>query len=813
MPRDPSHRPWNPAGGWQATPGQPIPRAARQPAANGLLLVMLLLVWFSPAVHRGLAAGAGGDPAPAPLALVALHPRRPRLRSALVLAVTGPEEALRRHIFVPQHFWQYVALHFGFGPPGTRITVGQFLWDLVATQVWLAVPVGLLAASLSVWNAERAAGGAEWSPFVRRRQRIDQRTRDRKTARLVARPRDHKLTAPALGIALDGDLRQLAPRPLRRPAGPAAGQGHGRGRRPRAPARPSPCCASPTWPGVLGRKVCFVDCKGTDPTLVPALIAAYRLGNPSARVGCWPDTAMDMWRGTPVQVASRLLAVEQFTEPFYQRVASAGLRLALTAPDMPPVDGSDELLRRLDVDELAALWEGRPLQLKDIEAIGDHLPGARLRYADFFAALAGAFDRGPLVATRTSTWPSSPSPPCCRKSEADAAMRVVLEDYGHYATGRKPREGEDALLVLDEFSALASGVDSAINLAERVRDVGVQVVVAAQSVEGLGDHRQAPRLLASCAGGIVVHQCPDPERLLALAGMVRILEHNWELDHYGPRGLRQGPHGGPAPDRPRAGPPGPARRSLGHPGRPVHPPARPATARRGAGAGRAGGHPSAGRRHHAAADGRGAGARSGSRPPSPWPAGSCAGPASGSAGGGSAPGGCPPRPAAVAGRAAPARTGAAMRSPAGTGLACGAARGNPAPATRTGRLPAGRAATWPPPASRALARSSRPCGTGLRPPLTRPSSRRPGETRSPGAGEEQRPTSRQEAGMRYACRTGYHSDAQAAGAPAAATPSCGRWTRRRTTSPHGRRGSRGPGAGPPGGDAPRHLDRRPADYA
>jgi hypothetical protein len=129
-------------------------------------------------------------------------------------------------------------------------------------------------------------------------------------------------------------------------------------------------------------------------------------------------------------------------------------------------------------------------------------------------------------------------------------MRVVLEDYGHYATGRKPREGEDALLVLDEFSALASGVDSAINLAERVRDVGVQVVVAAQSVEGLGDHRQAPRLLASCAGGIVVHQCPDPERLLALAGQARVLEHNWELDFYGPRGLAKARMG----ERPRIDP-------------------------------------------------------------------------------------------------------------------------------------------------------------------------------------------------------------------------------------------------------------------
>jgi hypothetical protein len=37
-----------PGHGWQATPGQPIPRAARQPAANGPLLVMLLLIWFSP---------------------------------------------------------------------------------------------------------------------------------------------------------------------------------------------------------------------------------------------------------------------------------------------------------------------------------------------------------------------------------------------------------------------------------------------------------------------------------------------------------------------------------------------------------------------------------------------------------------------------------------------------------------------------------------------------------------------------------------------------------------------------------------------
>ena len=77
-------------------------------------------------------------------------------------------------------------------------------------------------------------------------------------------------------------------------------------------------------------------------------------------------------------------------------------------------------------------------------------------------------------------------------------------------------------------------------------------------------------------------------------------------------------------------------------------------------------------------------------------------------------------------------------------LACGAAPGDPEPRTRTGRLPAGRAATSPPRVKGAA--RSRAARSALRPgPLTAPASRRPGETRSPGAGEEQRPTSRQEA--------------------------------------------------------------------
>jgi hypothetical protein len=586
-----------PGHGWHATPGQPIPRAARQPAANGLLLVMLVLVWFSP---LSIAAWLLGQ------AVILLQRRWHWWRFVVaalaaigvVLVVTGPQDAVRRHIFVPQHFWQYVALHFGFGPRGTEVTVGQFLHDLVATQVWLAVPVGLLAASLSVWNAERAAGGAEWSPFVRRRQRIDQRTRDRRTAQLLASPKGQKLTAPALGIALDGDLaswrqgRYVVPPAQLRGKAMAVVGAPGAG-------KTITLLRLAYLAGLLGRKVCFVDCKGTDPTLVPALIAAYRLGNPDARIGCWPEQAMDMWRGSPVQVASRLLAVEQFTEPFYQRVASAGLRLALTAPDMPPVDGSDELLRRLDVDELAALWEGRPLQLKDIEAIGDHLPGARLRYADFFATLAGAFDRGHWsyedVDLAVLTVPTLLS-----KSEADAAMRVVLG--GLRPLRHRPQTTTRRRRPADPGRVLRPGLGGGQRhqpgrAGPRRRRPGRRRrpvrrgpgrsppgPAAAGRLRRRGDRAAVPRSgAAHCLG----RPGAGPGAQLG-AGLLR------------PPRVRQGPDGGAAEDRPRGRPPGPAGRGLGHPGWPVHPPAGAAPAGRGPRADRAGSHSPVDRRHPAA---------------------------------------------------------------------------------------------------------------------------------------------------------------------------------------------------------------------
>jgi hypothetical protein len=62
------------------------------------------------------------------------------------------------------------------------------------------------------------------------------------------------------------------------------------------------------------------------------------------------------------------------------------------------------------------------------------------------------------------------------------------------------------------------------------------VVFGAQSPEGLGDERQQWRLLHTIGGGLVLHQSPNPEVLVGLAGTVRTPGQAWQLDGWGPAG-------------------------------------------------------------------------------------------------------------------------------------------------------------------------------------------------------------------------------------------------------------------------------------
>jgi hypothetical protein len=448
----------------------------------------------------------------------------------------GVPDLLRLHL----HPW-WLVLH-GYGI-GSLIT-----WPLtiLACQAPLGLPVGAMAGSLSVGRGEWLAAGAEWSPYSQRQALLAEVHAVRQVARATRRHHDptNPTLTPALGIAYPGGdlypwLRRrgrttevVIPAREQRLAMavlgiPGSGKTYTLLRRVWIAAR-------------AGMRVVFVDCKGTDPGLAWQVTCAYRLANPGAIVGFWPTQPLDCWRGDGMAIANRLLAVEDWAAEgggvYYRRMATLAIQLACTPPSGPPHNSGD-FLRRLDHKKLQQLWRGDPTAQADLEQLAADpqvLAGVRGRYSAFFRSLAGTADgRWALedVDLAVLTIPTIAS-----RTDADAAIRLVLEDLGHFATRRKARTGDDVLLVLDEFSAVQGGTDQAIHLAERLRDVGVPVIFGAQSPEGLGDERQQWRLLHTIGGGLVLHQLADPDRLVGLAGTVQTPEQAWQLDAWGPAG-------------------------------------------------------------------------------------------------------------------------------------------------------------------------------------------------------------------------------------------------------------------------------------
>jgi hypothetical protein len=448
----------------------------------------------------------------------------------------GLVDLLRLHI----HPWWLLTHGYGTGPLLTWPAV------IFACQAPLGIPVGVMVAALSVARGERLAAGAEWHPHSHRQALVAEVRAARQVTRATRRHREptNPAASPALGLAYPGgdlylwlrkrgqSVEVVIPAREQRLAMAVLGiPGSGK----------TVTLLRRVWIAArAGMRVIFLDCKGTDPGLAWQVTCAYRLANPAAVVGYWPTQPLDCWRGDGMAIANRLLAVEDWASEgggvYYRRMATLALQLACTPPSGPPRNSHD-FLRRLDLRKLQALWREDATARADLEQLAADpqvLAGLRGRYSAFFRSLAGKADgRWGLedVDLAVLTIPTIAS-----RTDADAAVRLILEDLGHFATRRKARTGDDALLVLDEFSAVQGGTEQAIHLAERLRDVGVPVVFGAQSPEGLGDERQQQRLLHTIGGGLVLHQTPDPDTLVALAGTVRVAEQAWQLDPWGPAG-------------------------------------------------------------------------------------------------------------------------------------------------------------------------------------------------------------------------------------------------------------------------------------
>ncbi len=247
----------------------------------------------------------------------------------------------------------------------------------------------------------------------------------------------------------------------------------------------------------------------------------------------FPNEPLDGWRGEPHELRGKLMEIVDYAQEgpaaWYRDLARVVVGLACEHPKGPP-RSSRELLARMDLQALRHA-HGETAELRTLSE--QQVNQVRLRFGAFFEQTRGALD-----GTEGWAWEETSAAylllDSLRLREETACLaRFLLEDFVHWFTSRK-RAGEWALLVVDEFSALA-GAAAMARCVEQARSFQTALVLVPQVVAGMGEPAEAERILGSVET-VVCHRVNTPEEIVALAG-------TREVTRYSARYTREGSTG------------------------------------------------------------------------------------------------------------------------------------------------------------------------------------------------------------------------------------------------------------------------------
>ena len=255
------------------------------------------------------------------------------------------------------------------------------------------------------------------------------------------------------------------------------------------------------------------------------------MGDAGRATRVFPNEPLDGWRGEPHEIRARLLEIVDYATDgpaaWYRDVAKAVIGLACNDPAGPP-RGSEQLLDRLDLEALMAAHG-------DVRALKGLRPGlidqVRLRYEAVLGETRGALDGD-------WGWEDTQAAYLLLDSlrlpeESKGLARFLFEDYAHYFTARK-RKADPCLLIVDEFSALASTPGMAGRV-EQARGFNAALVLAPQVVAGMGGALEAARILGSVQT-LVCQRMNTPDELVELAGTKLVQEYATRMTREGPTG-------------------------------------------------------------------------------------------------------------------------------------------------------------------------------------------------------------------------------------------------------------------------------------
>jgi hypothetical protein len=391
--------------------------------------------------------------------------------------------------------------------------LAQQCWPPIWSWWQWSLPVAPLAALNLLANRVRSAAELEEERFAREEQANAER--ERRARATVAKAPVNAGGAMVLGVPLDaGDLPWLKNNLFIYPADSMGRHGavigsSGMGKsetvlRLAAGARQT-----------YGWKVFFIDCKG-EQALQDRFVATMRAAG-AERIGVFPQQPLRGWQGDSVALLNRLLAVLDYTEPYYKDLTKMLLNLTLEAPGGSP-RSSQELLEGMVLARLRQRYAGRP-EVDEIDGLRPRDAAASYnRYRAFFKALGSGLDG---AADDEATWSFDTVDAgyilldgLTLKDQTASLGRYLIEDFAHYAARRKP-PAEKVLLIIDEYPVIAFSGAGTASLFEMVRFHGASIIVTGQSYAGMGEGFD--RILGA-AETLILHRCGDPDKLLPRAG-------------------------------------------------------------------------------------------------------------------------------------------------------------------------------------------------------------------------------------------------------------------------------------------------------
>lgn len=285
----------------------------------------------------------------------------------------------------------------------------------------------------------------------------------------------------------------------------------------------------------IGWDVHWIDGKA-DPDTRRAFLAAAAAAGVTARDGA--AEPIDGWRGGPDAVVNRLLATQEFTEPYYEGLARNVLRAAVG--DDPPRSLA-ELLDRIDKKVLVRAARGDRRTGELLHKLPDkEIDGVRFRYEGIAWAIGTMLDGNWSYEDVRASYIPVGRPE--NRTQAAEVGAFLMEDLLHWALARKPRDRR-ALVIVDEFSKLSHRPGAAIDLVERARASGVGVVLIGQTWASMGPDDTVRDRLAGTVGTVILHQLKQPDDAAALAGTKWVMERTEQtlvLDHTGLGSQRAG---------------------------------------------------------------------------------------------------------------------------------------------------------------------------------------------------------------------------------------------------------------------------------